>query len=137
MDHTYHHDLSSRISDWSLVRNLGVPWWDTGFINPLAADYCVVGGSIPPIPTNTYVWILDLLRCTPTYTLVNANFPSNSTGPFLTKCWAPTVRITITSDGGEHCRQNLTSSLQPPPDQFGYHGWRRGRNPYGFPPLAN
>jgi len=27
---------------------------------------------------------LQLLRCSPTYTSVNANFPSDSTGPFLT-----------------------------------------------------
>jgi len=27
---------------------------------------------------------LHLLRCSPTHTLVNANFPSDSTGPFLT-----------------------------------------------------
>lgn len=95
-----------------------MPGWDTGFINPLAVDYCVVGGSIPPIPTNTYVLRLDLLRRGSTFIFANVNFLSNSTGPFLTQCWSAALRITILNDGRKDFRQDSALTLQLAPDQF-------------------
>lgn len=65
---------------------------------------------------------MDLIYLSPTYILPSANFLSNWTVPFLTQCWAPTVRNTITNDLRKDRRENLAPSLQPPSDQFGYHG---------------